>query len=186
MGAETERSSRSIPTVAGLCWVPLAGLALLLLCARPAGADVYRWVDEQGTIHFTDELSNVPPDSRKSAIREVSKAPESGGSLSVLGTSPLPSPGGPGEYAPPPSGDTTGFGSDRENLLSRIEQLQAKIDAKEAHIRAVDDKQSLATNPLRNRYVDESDLALYKKYQEELPADREELSALEDALSSLR
>lgn len=166
--------------------IALAGLALLLLCVRPASADIYRWVDEQGTVHFTDDLSNVPPAARKSATLQVREAPGSGGSLSVLGGSP-PSPAGePGTGASLPPPETSGSGSDREALLSRIEQLQAKIDAKERHIQAVDQKQSLAVNPLRNRYVAESDLDLYKKYQEELPADREELRALEEALSSLR
>jgi len=43
----------------------------------------------------------------------------------------------------------------------------------------VDERQSLSTNPYRNRFVSPEDLELYKKYKEELPADRERLKELE-------
>lgn len=185
MDSGTERSTRSILSGSGFRHALPVWLALLLFCATPAVADIYRWVDEQGTIHFTDQLSNVPRASRKSAVREVSEAAKSAGTLSVLEASPLPPEGESGAQAIPPAAGTAPQG-DREELLSRIEQLRAKIEAKEWHLQAVDAKQSLAVNPLRNRYVDEADLALYRKYQEELPADREELVALEEALSSLR
>jgi hypothetical protein len=66
------------------------------------------------------------------------------------------------------------------------EKLRAKIDAKERFIRGVDDKQSLATNPLRNRFVAPEDLELYRKYKEELPADRDNLKAIESRLPPVR
>jgi hypothetical protein len=66
------------------------------------------------------------------------------------------------------------------------EKLRAKIDAKERFITAVDEKQSLATNPYRNRLVSPSDLELYGKYKEELPGDRERLMALESRLSPVK
>lgn len=185
MAARMEPLGRSTRSGARFARIPMAGLALLLSCARPAAADIYRWVDEQGTIHFTDSLSNVPPAARKSATLQVREPPESGGSLSVIGVPPPLPEGGPGAGISPPSAGTSDSGSDREILLSRIEQLKAKIAAKERHIQAVDDKRSLAVNPLRNRFVDKADLDLYRKYQEELPADREELRALEEELSSL-
>ena len=50
----------------------------------------------------------------------------------------------------------------------------------------MDEKQSLATNPYRNRFVSPSDLELYRKYKEELPADRERLKALESRLAPVR
>jgi hypothetical protein len=50
----------------------------------------------------------------------------------------------------------------------------------------VDEKQSLATNPYRNRFVAPSDLELYRKYQEELPGDRERLKALDSRLSPVK
>jgi hypothetical protein len=66
------------------------------------------------------------------------------------------------------------------------EKLRAKIDAKERFIRGVDEKQSVATNPYRNRFVSPSDLELYRKYKEELPGDRERLKALDSRLAPAR
>lgn len=67
-----------------------------------------------------------------------------------------------------------------------MEQQKARIAAKEEHIRAVDEKRSLAMNPLRNRVVDPADLDLYDKYLAELPADRERLQELESRLEAIR
>jgi hypothetical protein len=66
------------------------------------------------------------------------------------------------------------------------EKLRAKIDAKERFILGVDEKQSLATNPYRNRLVSPSDIELYRKYKEDLPGDRELLKALESRLAPVR
>lgn len=74
----------------------------------------------------------------------------------------------------------------KEELVSQVEQQRAKVTAKEQHIRAVDAKRSLATNPLRNRFVDQADLDLYTKYQDELPADKEQLKELESRLESIK
>ena len=75
---------------------------------------------------------------------------------------------------------------EKEELTSQIEQVRAKITAKEQHISAVDAKRSLAVNPLRNRFVDQADLDLYDKYQSELPADREQMKELESRLQSIK
>jgi hypothetical protein len=48
--------------------VLIVALTLVALAVRPAAAEVYRWVDEQGTAHFTDGLINVPERHRKSAV----------------------------------------------------------------------------------------------------------------------
>jgi aspartyl protease family protein len=45
-----------------------AALALgCLLLAGPAGSEIYRWTDEQGREHFTQNLSQVPPRFRRKA-----------------------------------------------------------------------------------------------------------------------
>ncbi len=69
--------------------------------------------------------------------------------------------------------------------MTQAEQLRAKIAAKEQLIESVDKKRSLATNPLRNRFVSPADMELYRKYQAELPADRERLKDLESQIDSL-
>jgi clan AA aspartic protease (TIGR02281 family) len=42
-------------------------LALLLAPTTPAGAEVYRWTDDQGRLHFAQDLSQVPPRYRRMA-----------------------------------------------------------------------------------------------------------------------
>jgi hypothetical protein len=97
------------------------------------------------------------------------------------------SPPGPSHSPGPSNGETIDRPSlpqDDDETLA--EKLRAKIDAKERFLSAVDEKQSLATNPYRNRLVSPSDLELYGKYKEELPGDRERLKALDSRLAPAR
>lgn len=159
----------------------LAGgvLAFSLLITPCASADIYRWVDESGGIHFTDDLSAIPAKYRGTS-RDILKTPPEPGkpSLSTMGA---PS-GPPGPSLSPRSSnggalDHPALPKDDDATLA--EKLRAKIDAKERFLRGIDEKRSLATNPYRNRFVSPSDLDLYRKYKEELPVDRKRLKELE-------
>ncbi len=48
-----------------------AGLALFVLAtwcvATPAAADLYRWIDAEGIIHYTADIESIPPAARASA-----------------------------------------------------------------------------------------------------------------------
>jgi hypothetical protein len=164
----------------------VAMFILSLASTVPSLADIYRWEDESGVIHFTDDLSTIPAKYRRKA-REIQKTPPGAGqpSLSTMGAPSSP-PGPPFSQTPsngePP--DRPAIPEDDDATLA--EKLRAKIDAKERFIRGVDEKQSLATNPYRNRFVSPPDLELYRKYKEELPGDRERLKALESRLSPVR
>lgn len=152
--------------------------AVLLLSAPGLRADIFRWVDEAGTIHFTDDPFSIPPSQRAKArvvVKERPASPE---------TSAAPPHAAPAEVGPAEA--LAPVANEREELEARIEQLRAKIAAKEQLIERVDAKRSLATNPLRNRFVDPADLELYGKYKAELPADRELLLDLETRLERLR
>jgi clan AA aspartic protease (TIGR02281 family) len=35
-------------------------LAILIALVLPASAEMYKWVDEKGTVHFTDDISSIP------------------------------------------------------------------------------------------------------------------------------
>jgi len=163
--------------------LPAAAVIVLSMAfVAPSLADIYRWEDESGVIHFTDDVSAIPAKYRGKS-QEILKTPPGAGqpSLSTMGAPS--SPPGP-SFNQGPSNEET---NDRP-LLPRdddetvAEKLRAKIDAKEQFMRGVDDKQSLATNPYRNRLVSPSDLELYRKYKEELPGDRERLKELESRL----
>jgi len=154
--------------------------------APPAFADIYRWEDEGGVVHFTDDPSAIPKEYKGKA-REILKAPPVAGqpSLSTMGAPP-PSPG----HATPPR-SSNGEESERsmfppDDDATLIEKLRAKIDAKERFLRVVDRKQSLSVNPYRNRIVSPPDLELYGKYKDELPRDRELLKELESRLSPFK
>lgn len=162
-------------------------VALLLLLPAAARADIYRWEDEAGTVHFTDDLSNVPAAQRGKAKMIIKEAPATGE------PSPPPSPE-PGISSPPPPSvpayspedEARDAAREREALVSQVEQLKAKIAAKENLVKTVEDRQNLVLNPLRARVVDPGDLELYKKYQAELPEDRERLQELESRLQGFK
>ena len=41
-------------------------LLVIVLLATPAPAEIYKYVDEQGKVHFTDDINQVPVDQRDS------------------------------------------------------------------------------------------------------------------------
>ena len=49
-------------SLTGLGWVFI--LFLLFLWASPAWGTVYKWKDENGSTHFTDNITKVPPEFR--------------------------------------------------------------------------------------------------------------------------
>jgi hypothetical protein len=160
----------------------LASLSLFLLLAADSRADIFRWEDASGTVHFTDDLSSVPAAFRGKATRVIREAPRAA-------EPPAPARPANGEATPPapPREDPAASAArDREELSSEIEQMRAKIAAKEKLIRVVDERQNLAKNPYRSRVVDPGDLELYKKYQEELPGDRQRLQELESRLERIK
>jgi hypothetical protein len=161
-------------------------LVLSLPFAMPALADIYRWEDESGVIHFTDDVSAIPAEFRGKS-REILKTPPAAGKPSVSTMGAPSTPAGPSVSPESSNGETI----DRPALTqdddaTLAEKLRAKIDAKGRFLREVDEKQSLATNPYRNRLVSPSDLELYRKYTEELPGDRERLKELETRLAPVK
>ncbi|OYV96844.1 MAG: hypothetical protein B7Z62_07520 [Deltaproteobacteria bacterium 37-65-8] len=163
-----------------------ASLLLSLSFAGPSLADIYRWEDESGVIHFTDDVSNIPAKYRGKARETLKTPPEAGQpSLSTMGAPS--SPPGPSFSPGPSNGDLTGRPAlPQDDDATLAEKLRAKIDAKERFIRTVDEKRSLATNPYRNRFVSPPDLELYRKYKDELPRDRERLKELESSLPPVK
>jgi clan AA aspartic protease (TIGR02281 family) len=47
----------------------IACIASSLLIASAAVAEIYRWTDESGTVHFTQDLNQVPPQHRNAAAK---------------------------------------------------------------------------------------------------------------------
>jgi len=158
-----------------------AAITALLLFATASPAEIYRWEDESGTVHFTDDMTNIPEAYRGRSSIAIHEAPKTG--------EPAPAAaaeqgGEPSSSASPAEGEAATAAGEREEPAARVEQLKAKIAAKEQHVKFVEDRQNLILNPDRRRIVDPGDLELYKKYQAELPADRERLRELELLIES--
>ncbi len=171
--------SRLIASASRLPMRSLVVAALLLAAlSRPGPAEIYQWTDETGTVHFTDELSAVPP-ALRDKVRPLRREPP------IAVHAPPPAyPAAPQAPAPPGAGEAP-WTEEATDPVTEAEQLRAKIAAKEQLIESVDKKRSLATNPLRNRFVAPADMELYRKYEAELPGDRERLKALESRIDSL-
>jgi hypothetical protein len=157
-----------------LAWSLLGFLVILPPSTGPSAADIYRWEDESGTIHFTDTPSNIPEKYRSRKKTVLHGPPDSGRpGLSNVGPAPS-SPAGPVE--PPPSAEPVP--ARPENTSGQADQLRARIAAKERFIEGIDRKRSNILNPMGNRFVSQEDLELYKKYSEELPQDRQRLKEM--------
>ena len=162
---------------------------LLLFSAAPSRADIYKWVDGQGTWHFTDDVTTIPPQYRKGSTRLIREPPSS-----ISPTQVSPPPRGPQATQSgnvrgavnPDKEEALSAEQEKEEIVAQVKHQKAKIAAKEQHIQAVDAKRSLAVNPLRNRVVDPADMELYNKYKEELPGDKEQLKELESLLDSIK
>jgi hypothetical protein len=165
----------------------IAAIVLSMLFSADSRADIYKWEDDSGTVNFTDDLSNVPAAFRGKATMVIREAP---GAAEQPAAAPPKQGAGKNRAssapAPSPADEAAEAVSEKEDIASRVEQLKAKIAAKEKLIRFVDDRQNLVLNPLRSRVVDPGDLELYKKYQVELPEDRQQLQELESLLESLK
>ena len=75
-------------------------LLFLFILTSPASASIYKWVDQQGTINFADDLAKVPPDYRSSV--EKVNAPRVERSTLSQATEKRPVTGRPGESAAEP------------------------------------------------------------------------------------
>jgi hypothetical protein len=50
---------------------PIVGVTLLFLSLSPARAEVYKWVDRKGTVHYTDDPDQLPEPRRSQVLREL-------------------------------------------------------------------------------------------------------------------
>jgi len=66
---------RSLASLRG--WTIALGLLLQLPAVGLARAEVYRWVDEAGNLHFSQDLGNVPLEYREQAAAEARKPRDS-------------------------------------------------------------------------------------------------------------
>lgn len=72
-------------------WIKLScalGVLVALLLASPSHSAIYKWKDENGKTHFTDNLSKIPPKYRKKGDLKNSKGDTVKSSDYLKGTNP--------------------------------------------------------------------------------------------------
>ena len=72
-------------------FIPL--IVILILFTSPGYGEMYKWVDEKGTLHFTDDLSKIPEKYRPDA--EMRKTPDKKISAPETKEKPVPPPSVP-------------------------------------------------------------------------------------------
>ena len=77
-------------------WSVSLGALIIGLVSGPAGADVYRWVDAQGQVHFGDQ----PPADKEAQRVKIQPAPVSKASAPAAGSETKASEADPSEEIP--------------------------------------------------------------------------------------
>ena len=113
-------------------------LAILVMLAVPSAAVTYKWVDDQGTVNFTEDLGSVPPQYRKKARMvgaEEDLAPPAPGEMKEE-TKPAQKPKGTGLTTEQPAAEKkelkkTYGGKSAEAWKAEFARLNAELKAAE-------------------------------------------------------
>lgn len=84
----------------------LTTIAAVVAFASPAAAQMYRWVDEGGGVHYTQGIDSIPERHRKNAVRlDYPSVPASSPSATPVPVPvmPLPAPVAPAPVLPSPT-----------------------------------------------------------------------------------
>ena len=163
--------------------VIFAGLLVfgVVLTSNPLRAEFYRYVGEDGAIHFTDDLSQVPPDQRKKMDTYSSTEP--------------PKPAAPA-VIDPDAADTTANSAkaafsfleeEREALMKRQENLKTEYQRILDTKAEVEQLSQTADTPEKQRALEEmvatlnADIAAYEAQSKALG---EEINAFNSAVKA--
>lgn len=111
-------------------------VAVLALQGTPSDAEIYRYVDANGTERFTADLHEVPADQRRDAMGDATGRGTLNGGFSHASPSAESPPSPRPRTAPAsqaPSGelvagrDEAAWRKDRATLVTRVESLQTQI-----------------------------------------------------------
>lgn len=133
------------PAIQLSCRVTVLMLAVLWLCQTPLSAGIYKWKDDQGKIHFTDDKSRIPLKYRMQlekfkGVVEPSQGKSSASAGSETGSDEEAAmgeetpPAGGGEQAskPPPKSK---YNKEQIALLKKVKTYMTKAWA--ANVRLV-------------------------------------------------
>lgn len=179
----------------GLLVAALFALLLFFPGAGEAQQNYYKWVDEKGTVHFTDNYYAVPPQYRsqvKEVPVEVPSPPPGQGAAPSEGEKAGPAPGTPSSGGPKESGGpavktATLYGNQTEeewkksfsDLRQQIQQLQSSLTQKKAYLQALESGRRLGS------IYGTQEIGLYDRYKKEVPEEEAKLKDLQAQLEEL-
>lgn len=102
-----------------------------------AAAEVYRYVDAEGRVHFTGDLERVPPDQREAAEAGATARPPVNRSEAATPDAGAPETERPFSLDPaareePGGRDEASWRAEHERLRSRVEMLESQLEMLEA------------------------------------------------------
>jgi hypothetical protein len=161
-------------------------LAVLLMAAGSVTAETYKWIDNRGTINFTEDYSQIPKKYRKKARRigdirdDAPSASASGGDennneQTKKDAAVITETGSPEKQKKKVSyggKSDDAWKADYRKLNSEINDVQAQIDERKARL-------SNSGNLTRARYIG-IELEI-KDLEERMTGLRSKLSAMDDA-----
>jgi hypothetical protein len=176
-----KRKKRPSETPVLALWLFGGMLAFSPFLAPPASADIYRWEDESGVIHFTDDPSTIPAKYRGKS-REILKTPPAAGqpSLSTM-DAPSSSPG-PFLSPRPSSGETPDLPALPQDDDATLAESSSE-DRREGAVRSRRDEQSSRRTRTGTASFSPTS-SPYRKYKRS--SDRERLKALESGQSPVK
>lgn len=149
----------------------LVFLLVLLGVSHPAHGDLYRYVDKDGVLHFTDNLADVPEDQRLDSHRF--REPEE--PSTPQGTE-QPSPKGARPWGKEPSGEDKGEAEGKFEALKRdqeaLERQYRELTVENQ--RLTEEQEKLRTQRQR------------KRFDEKVADFNKRLSAFEDKRKDLK
>jgi hypothetical protein len=160
--------------------IKLLLLLIIILFATPASADIYKFIDEQGNVRFTDDINQVPEDQRGSIEissnyeADTEAEPESENFNDDLSTDPeLES-----SYADEPE-TTEGFDDDSDNRGD----VGVQEDQKEDGVSLDQEELDLNLKSLKSlkKEIDKEYAALVKE-KEKLAQEQNALTTREEIL----
>ena len=144
-------------------WIALGWL--LWVSVSPALAQLYRWTDNTGKVHITDNPATIPPAYRDRARSAPSEAPTSGSNAATPSVAPSPPPGPPAP-SQPPSQDTSPAAAPHIRELQ--EQIAKARQERQTYIEQLRDERPMHVQPefvRQRRQIAEAGQALLRVEQ---------------------
>lgn len=108
-----------------MSWSKLILTLACLFCASAAAAEFYKYLDEKGNVHFTDDYNLVPPDQRKQIKRYEEYRPQDAPAATQAKIDPAAAPV-PKEPASVEAAGESGA-NDFDSQLKALDQRKAEL-----------------------------------------------------------